>query len=253
MYFYNDKIVFERNIFLDILRMEKIMNNQELAYKLKYILHELGLNKTEFLNACRIFSPSISKPTILNAINGKNTIAPTVETLSIIIKVCQTSSNEKLKYISYDFLLNDTIQEIQANNAQVYQEIGLSDEVINRLKQYNHPLYYDYGNIINFYLYHIPNHYWKYLEFFKITCAIKNSLIKEDMKTLWQRIDNDAYLAYLEYNFKNVYQLLNNIRKNKQIENKETLLRFLEIVKQHFKYLLNELGSDFYQLIEEEK
>ena len=73
------------------------------------------------------------------------------------------------------------------------------------------------------------------------------------MKTLWQRIDNDAYLAYLEYNFKNVYQLLNNIRKNKQIENKETLYRFLEIVKQHFRYLLNELGSDFYQLIEEEK
>ena len=135
--------------------MEKIMNNQELAYKLKYILHELRMNKTEFLNACRIFSPSISKPTILNAINGKNTIAPTVETF---IKVCQTSGNEKLKYISYDFLLNDTIQEIQANNAQVYQEIGLSDEVINRLKQYNHPFYYDYGNNINFYLYHKPKH-----------------------------------------------------------------------------------------------
>lgn len=68
------------------------------------------MNKKEFLNACRMFSPSISKPTILNAINGKNTIAPTIETLSTIIKVCQTSNNEKLKLISYDFLLNDNIQ-----------------------------------------------------------------------------------------------------------------------------------------------
>ena len=111
------------------------MNNSELSYKLKYILKELGMNKTEFLNACRVFNLSISKPTILNAINGKNTVAPTIETLSTIIKVCQTSKSKKLKYISYDFLLNDNIKEIEANNVQVYQEIGLSDNVIEKLKQ----------------------------------------------------------------------------------------------------------------------
>lgn len=226
------------------------MNNQELSYKLKYILHELGMNKTEFLSACRIFNPSISKPTILNAINGKNTIAPTIETLSTIIKVCQTSGNKKLKNISYDFLLNDHIQEVEAINSQIYQEIGLSDDVINKLKQYNHPLYYDYGNVINYYLYHMPTNYWKYLEYFKTTCDIINSLINEDIKLLWKNIDNDAYLSYLEYNFKNVYEILNTIKNTKQIEKKEYLIALLKIVKQHFNYLLNELNFNLYKLME---
>ena len=127
------------------------MNSSELAYKLKYILQELGMNKTEFLTECRKFSPSMSKPTILNAFNGKNTTLPTIETISTIVKVCQNSNNKKLKCISYDFLLNDNIQDIEAKNAQIYQEIGISDEVIKRLKQYNNPIYFDFSNIINYF------------------------------------------------------------------------------------------------------
>ena len=60
----------------------------------------------------------------MNAINGKNTIAPTIETLSIIIKVCKMSNHPKRKNISYEFLLNDNMKEIEAKTAQVYQEIG---------------------------------------------------------------------------------------------------------------------------------
>lgn len=224
------------------------MNNKELSYKLKYILHELGMNKTEFLNACRLFSPSISKPTILNAINGKNTIAPTIETLSTIIKVCQTSNNEKLKYISYDFLLNDNIQEIEANNAQIYQEIGLSDEVINRLKQYNHPLYYNYNNIINYYLYHLPATYFKYLEYLKITSDIQCELDKKeyDIVKITKYFDDDSYLEYMGRNFRNIYELLLRIRNRKEV-NDLNLMNLLDIVSSHLKYELLEINRKLYE------
>lgn len=227
------------------------MNNDELSYKLKYILHELGMNKTEFLNACKVFSPSISKPTILNAINGKNTIAPSIETLSVIIKVCQTSNNPKLKNISYDFLLNENIQEIEAKNAQIYQEIGLSDDVINRLKQYNHPLYFNYGNIINYYLYHIPSNYFKYLEFLKITSEIKKELNKKDynIKIITKLLDNDLYIEYVERNFKNIYEIYTAI-KNKKNFDKAKLLDLIDVLLNNYKYLLLEINKNLYEEIE---
>ena len=229
------------------------MNNDELSYKLKYILHELGMNKTQFLNACRVFSPSISKPTILNAINGKNTIAPTIETLSTIIKVCQTSKNKKLKNISYDFLLNDNIQEIEANTAQIYQEIGLSDDVINRLKQYNHPLYYNYNNIINYYLYHLPANYFKYLEYLKFTSDILHELkkAKYDVKKIIKYFDDDSYLEYIERNFKNIYEIYISIKNKKEIDEKDNLINLTNILNNHFKYLLLDINKKLYDMMEE--
>ncbi len=229
------------------------MNNSELSYKLKYILKELGMNKTEFLKACRIFNPSISKPTILNAINGKNTIAPTIETLSTIIKVCQTSKNKKLKHVSYDFLLNDNIKEIEANTVQVYQEIGLSDDVIKKLKQYNHPFYFNYSNIINYYLDHLPANYFKYLEYLKITSDILRELKKDShsIKKIIKYFDNEIYLDYINRNFKNIYVLYIGIKNKKEIDDKENLINLINILKNHFKYLLLEIDKKIYDIMEE--
>lgn len=225
------------------------MTNDELSYKLKYILHELGMNKKQLLDSCRVFSPSMAKQTLLHAINGNNTIAPSIETLSAIIKVCQTSENEKLKNISYDFLLNDNIKEIEANTAQVYQEIGLSDEVINRLKQFNHPLYYDYGNIINYFFVHTPVKYWQYLEFLKRSLDIKSELNKKEInkKKILKIFDNDAYLEYVERNFKNLYELY--LKINKEID-REEFNKVLDIAISHFKYLLLEMNMKLYEMVE---
>lgn len=236
------------------------MNNEELSYKLKYILNELGMNKTQFINACRKFSPSISKPTILNAINGKNTIAPTIETLSTIIKVCQTSGNEKLERISYDFLLNDNIKEVEAKNSSLYQEIGLSDDVINKLKQFNHPFYYDYSNIINHYFYKIPAKYWKYLQMLKISSDIKNDIAKwkskkdnQIIKSIIKLFNNEWYLEYIERNFRNIYEIYISIKNNKENEinsnRLDELYNLMDIAISHFKYQLIELNTKFYENI----
>lgn len=233
------------------------MTNSELSYKLKYILNELGVNKQEFLKLCQKFSPSLSKPTVLNAINGKNTTLPTIETLSAFVKVCQTSGNEKLKNISYDFLLNDNIQEIEAKNSEIYQSIGLSDDVINRLKQYNHPFYFDYSNIINYYFTYIPSNYWNYLNMLKISSEIdkkldkaikKNDIDIKDIKEIIKLINDERLLEYIERNFKNIYELyikLNNNQKNIDIDDLKELKNLMEILVGHFKYKIDKINQEF--------
>lgn len=235
------------------------MNTSELSYKLKYILKELGVNKKEFLELCQKFNPSLSKPTVLNAINGTNKILPSIETLSTFIKVCQTSDNEKIKNISYDFLLNDNIKEVEAKNAAVYQAIGLSDDVIDRLKQYNNPFYYDYGSIINYFFIHIPNKYWKYLEMLKTTVDIETQLLnisknkdkQKALKEILRLFNDDIYLEYLERNFRNIYDQYLKLKNNKQINDVELkkLKDLLKILKDHFKYLLLEMNRRFYEEI----
>lgn len=232
------------------------MNKSELSYKLKYILNELGMNKSEFLLECRKYNPSISKPTILNVINGKNKTLPTIETLNAIINVCKYSGNEKLKNISFDFLLNDQIQQVEAKNIQIYEEIGLGDDVINRLKQYNHPIYFNYGNIINYLLIHIPANYYKYLEFLKITIDIKNELSNKNKKTNIKKIlkllDNNWYLLYIKINFENVYKIYLSIKKDKKVVENEKLIGLLNVVSSHFKYLLLEINRKLYDNMEKD-
>lgn len=224
------------------------MNNKELSYKLKYILSELGVNKTEFLELCKKINPTISKPTVLNAINGKNKTIASLDTIATFVHVCQTSNNEKLKLISYDFLLNDNIQEIEANNAQVYQEIGLSDDVINRLKEFNHPFYTDYSSIINYFFIHTPSKYWRMLEMYKLSRDIKVSLDKNDITKALKLINDDYLVSYLERNFKNIYDLYINIKSNKDNPDKnriDELKSLMPILINHFRYLLIEMNNMF--------
>ena len=234
---------------------EERMSKYDLSYKLKYILNELGMNKTEFLNACKMFNPCISKPTILNVINGKNKTFPTVETLNVIIKVCKTYGNEKIRYISYDFLLNDNIKEIEAQNSLIYQSIGLSDEVITKLEQFNNPLYFDYGNIINYYLTYMPSKYWKTLNMLKLSNDIYKTLNKEikkhdieNIKKILKLFNNDILLEYIERNFKNIYDLYIKIKHNENdiiINKLEKLRNLLKILIEYLEYKINEMNKDF--------
>lgn len=223
------------------------MNNSELSYKLKYILKELGLNKKELLERCRMYNPSLSKPTLLNAINGRNKNTPSIDTLSAIINVCKTSGNPKLQFISFDYLLNDSIQEVNASNVSVYQEIGLSDDVIDRLKQYNTPLIYEYMDTVNYFLYHTTAKYWKYFAMLKRTYDIKNNI--NDKKEILKLFDEGWYLLYLEENFKNIYDMYIDLKNSKEID-LDKLNNLLHIVIINLKYELNKDIEKTYESME---
>lgn len=220
------------------------MNNSELSYKLKYILRELGLNKKELLEQCRKYNPSLSKPTLLNAINGKNKNTPSIDTLSAIINVCKMSDNPKLQFISFDYLLNENIQDVQANNITVYQETGLSDDVIARLKQYNTPIIYEYMDTVNYFLYHTGAKYWQYLGMLKRTYDIKSHI--DNPKEILKLFNEGWYLLYLEENFKNIYDIYLDLKNKKQIDYKK-LDTLLEIVIVNLKYELNKSIEKTYE------
>lgn len=227
------------------------MNKNDLSYKLKYILHELGMNKKELLEECHLYNESMSKPTLLNAINGKNKKMPEIDTLNTIINVCKASGNPKLQNISYDFLLNENISEIEAKNASVYQQIGLDDFVIEKLKQFNHPLYFAYGNIINYYFTNIPSNYFKYLKYLKITrdaqAKIKN---ESEIKEILKELDYDDYISYIIINFPGVHAKYLELKNNKKTDLNE-LNEQLEIVCNNLEFLLFEINRKLYENMKE--
>lgn len=221
------------------------MNNSDLSYKLKYILKELGLNKKELLEECRKYNPSLSKPTLLNAINGKNKNTPSIDTLSTIINVCKMSGNPKLMYISFDYLLNENIQDVQANNITIYQELGLSDDAIERLKLYNTPIICEKMNMVNYFLYHTSGVYWRYLDMLKRTYEIQDNI--NNIEKILEIFDDGWFLFYLEDNFKNIYDMYKHLKNNDKKVNLEKLDELLNIVVVHLKYELNKILEDTYE------
>ncbi len=227
------------------------MNKHDLSYKLKYILHELGMNKKQLLEECHLYNEAMSKPTLLNAINGKNKKMPEIDTLNTIINVCKASGNPKLQNISYDFLLNENISEIEAKNISIYQQIGLDDYVIDKLKQFNHPLYFDYGNIINYYFTHIPAKYFKYLKYLKITRDAQTKIEKKcDVKEILKELDYDDYMSYIKKNFLGIYTMCLDLKNNKKVDVKE-LDEQLEIVCNNLEFLLFEINRKLYENMKE--
>lgn len=114
------------------------MNNKDLSNKMNYILKELNMNRKQFFDACKEINPYISKPTVLNAINGRTKSSPSLETIDTIIKVCQNSNHELLKNVSYNYLLNERIINIIDQNAVINNKVNLTDksiDVISKLKK----------------------------------------------------------------------------------------------------------------------
>ncbi len=221
------------------------MNNSDLSYKLKYILKELGLNKKQLLEECRKYNPSLSKPTLLNAINNKNKNTPSIDTLSAIVNVCKMSNHPKLKYISFDYLLNENIQDVEANNITVYQEVGLNDDAIDRLKLYNTPIICDKMNIVNYFLFHTSGVYWRYLDMLKRTYEIKDNI--NNIESILEIFDDGWFLFYLEDNFKNIYDIYKNLKnKDKKVDLKK-LDELFNIVVVHLKYELNRTLENTYE------
>lgn len=232
--------------------MQELINNDDLTRKLNYILRELGINKKTFLEECKKYNPSISKPTILNMLNGKNTTTPTLQTLSTVIKVCKNSNNENLKRVSFNYLLNDGIYDIEAKNFQVFDELGLDDDTIETLKRLNTsfiPL--NKIEIVNTYLYHMPLKYWDNLDRLKKIYTLKKYINENDLENI-QKILTDVNIeGYLMQYFSNIYDLLQKTINKKELVNKEKLNELLQIVIDNLKIKLQEQNNNLFDNLEE--
>lgn len=135
------------------------MNNQNLSEKLNYILKELNMNKKQFFDACKEINEFISKPTVLNVINGKNKGYPSLETIDTIIKVCQNSNHNLLKNISYNYLLNEKLVNITDENSIINEKVYLTDksiDIISKLKRSSNT-----DNVLNDIIENIDYNYWE--------------------------------------------------------------------------------------------
>ena len=199
------------------------MNKTNLSNKLNWILKELKMNKTEFIKACNKVNKYISKPTILNAINGNSKGLPKLETIDTIIKVCKASNNEKIKNISYDYLMNEDINNISEDNIQIGKNLYLSDKSIAKLK--NSYMMAD-TNIISDFIDFIPEDFWEYQSYIKNTCNIQRKI--NISKNFYKKIQSE-----------NIFSLVELYCDFKKSELK--IIKQEKTKKQYKDYLLNKL------------
>lgn len=157
------------------------MNSKNLSEKLNYILNELEMNKKQFYEACKEINPYISKPTVLNVINGKNKSCPNLETIDTIIKVCQKSNHPLLKDISYNYLLNEKIINIIDKNAIINDNITLTDKSIDTISRLRKSL--NTNRILNDLLENVDYNFWENLGYISSLTEIQKAthkLIKYD-------------------------------------------------------------------------
>lgn len=229
----------------------KLINNEDLTRKLNYILKELGITKKKFLEECQKYNPSMSKPTIINMFKGKNTTTPTLQTLMTVIKVCQNSNNENLKRVSFNYLLNDGIYDIEAKNTQIFDELGLNDDSVEVLKRLNTsfiPL--NKIDVVNYYLYHIPSKYWDYLNLLKKTYKLKNSINKNSIKEIKEVFCDDNLNSFLRQYFNNIHIIIENILQN-NIVSLGNINELLDIVIVYLKAKLIEIDNKMFKNMED--
>lgn len=199
------------------------MNKVNLSIKLNTILKELKMNKKEFIAACNEVNPYISKPTILNAINGNSKGLPKLETIDTIIKVCKKSDNEKLKNISYDYLMDEYIDNISKDNISIGKELYLSDTSIKKLK---HCFMLADSNIISNFIDFIPSDFWEYQSYMKNICELQRYVNESNALLSKMNTDNIKSLVDLYCNYK--MEELNLFKKEKsKNEYKEYLIKTL--------------------------
>ena len=186
------------------------MEKKNLSQKLNYILKELNMNRKQFIEACNKVNISISKPTILNAINGKSKGLPKLETIDTIIKVCKNSNNEKLQKISYDYLMNESIDNINNENISIHYKTGLSDKAIEILYKNYHSESY----VLSYLIENIHYNFWQYQDFLIIINKLQGLLVELD------ELHNSEFKNESLFNLKDLYysfkkEQLNELKREK--------------------------------------
>lgn len=192
------------------------MTNQGLSIKLNYILKRLHMNKQEFLLACRKINPTISKPTILNVINGTNKGFPTLETIETIMSVCKISDDPLLNKISYNYLMDDSVSEvIDESHAQDFNP-NLTGESLEILEKSP----YAHSQVLNYYIQNYDVGFWDYSHYLYETSKIQSQI--SDIIKVCNNASNIKNISDLFTDFKT--QELAQIRKKSSKKTYKTFL-----------------------------
>lgn len=228
------------------------------------ILEKMGCSKKKFLSLCKYFDPAISKPTILNLINGKGKRLPSVETLSIVIKVCHTYGEGDLKRVSYDYLLNDEITKLTPENLDSYEEFGLSFETLSFFHIENTIGLFERDTMrgVNEFIPNIRRNFFtqvsianKLVEILKLMRMLYDG--KENQKETISRVLECLNNSYLKSYLKTNKCLVPYLKKLESRNDKETIeilfdiFSSLDSMYSESKYFLIDSINEYYQKREE--
>lgn len=150
-----------------------------------------------------------------NFYNWEKGIMPTTNMLKDIVFICRKSNNDLLKEISYDYLVDDNIENMTRDNIDINEKLNLSDKAIKKINEINNEKIASF----NIFLEEMKTDIWKSLEINQTVKKIYTGLINSDnlIKQI-MRIDlKDHEESIKEYikecinNNEEIYKLEENI------------------------------------------
>lgn len=228
-------------------RRPTMTNKELLANKMNWILEEMNCSKTEFLKKCN-FIDSISKPTFLNLFNKDNgKDMPSVDTLITIIRTCHMYGNERLKKVSFDFLLDNNYINLDRENLTIYEEIGLTNKTIEYLKTENTIGQFERDTLrgMNIFINKVKIWFFTYISYQDYIKDLIYAIEDRDISKAKKYLNIVKFKKFLCYSIPSFESEIKKFDQEQNIENLIRIMPYLDTINDKIHYYIYNCISDY--------
>ena len=171
----------------------------KIHLKLKKIIEELqkedvNMTQKKFIKDSNLAVSTFNK--LFTESYNANT-STSIASIEAIISRCRKSDNEAVKHVTYDFLLDDSVENITRENIEINRITNFDDLTIQKIQEINKTEPYILNDIIT----NMDSSFWTNLQELKILKNYKT--ICKDIETI--------YSSLLQKGFNNFLKARNNL------------------------------------------
>lgn len=174
----------------------------KLHLKLKKIIEELQKDDNNMTQKKFIKNSNLPKSTFNKLFSESySNNSTTVSSIKLIVEHCRKFDNKNVKNVSYDFLLDDSVENITRENIEINRITNFDDLTIQNVQEINKTEPYILNDIIN----NIDKSFWsnlqelKILKNYKIICKEIKDIYANLLQNGFQNFLKSRNTLYLEY------------------------------------------------------
>lgn len=215
----------------------------KIHLKLKKIIEELQKDDAYMTQKKFIQNSNLPKSTFnkLFSESYNASTSTTIASVETIVNHCRTFNNKNVKNITYDFLLDDSIENITRENIEINRITNFDDLTIQKIQEINQTEPYILNDIIT----NIDNSFWtnlqglKNLKNYNIVCKEIEDICSNLLQKGFNNFLKTRNCLYLEYSN-------NEIIKEKIHKYENLLYQTKSFVKNTDSYFEKEILEDYY-------
>lgn len=192
----------------------------KIHLKLKKIIEELqkedvNMTQKKFIKDSNLAVSTFNK--LFTESYNANT-STSIASIEAIISRCRKSDNEAVKHVTYDFLLDDSVENITRENIEINRITNFDDLTIQKIQEINKTEPYILNDIIT----NMDSSFWTNLQELKILKNYKT--ICKDIETIYSSLLQKGFNNFLKARNNLYLEYSNNESINQKIKEYTSLL-----------------------------